>query len=1472
MSAPATLSFFQRLYSLALLALACPALLLFVVVPLSVPMQLLLGCSMMALMLLLNRNRSYAVTLTMMVMSLAVSTRYLYWRSTETLSFGNGVEAFLGIGLYLAELYAWLILALGYFQSILPLRRPIQPLPDDVALWPTVDVYIPTYNESLSVVQDTVLAALNLDYPADKLRVYLLDDGRRPEFGAFAAAAGAGYITRSDNAHAKAGNLNNALRKTGGELICIFDCDHITTRAFLQATVGLFLKDSRLALVQTPHHFYSPDPFERNLATGRDVPNEGELFYGPVQQGNDYWNAAFFCGSCAVIRRSALEETNGFAVETVTEDAHTALKLQRKGWNTAFIAVPLAAGLATERLSLHIGQRMRWARGMTQILRRDNPLLGRGLTLPQRLCYLNAMLHFQFALPRIIFLTAPISYLLLGQNIIASSAPAIFAYALPHLVHSITTNARIHGRHRHSFWGEIYETALAFHLLKPTLATLLDPTRGKFNVTDKGGLLDRSFFDIRLVKPHILTACVLVFSIAVGLVRHYWIDWFPSDFNVLMLNIAWANFSLVTLLAAIAVAREKRQVRTTTRLEVQLPATLCFSNGRTLQGVTRDISMGGLRLTVSGTDQPLSKEVEAIELQCGERTVVLPVELRGAEAQQIRLRFRSLNIPQRRELVRLVMGRADAWLHNSPVKSDQPLKSLGGVLKNVLALTKTPLDNTPVESPQNRVALPDERDIMPKIQRGATSVAQLGALLALALAGTGLWSAESQAQTLALPPLTGTARAPGPGGLPANLDGTVEVVRFDRMGVRDRLTLRGPHAEAGLPFSISRQQVVSEARLDLHVQYGEQLPEGAWLEVLLNGERLTELELASGKAVDTFMELPVNPLLLLPHNRLNLKLRTDAKRCENPADSPLAVTLAKDSGFSLVLNRLPLDNDLSLLPAPFFDEAQMNALRLPMVLPSVPDDGVLRSAAIVASHFGALAAYRGAEFPVLLDELPMGNAVVFLPAGATVAGLTAPVPDGPSLSIVDNPRDPPAKLLLVGGDTPDALRDAATALALQREWPKGASLRVTPVANPPRQPYDAPRWLPSDRPARFAELGDATLSSDSLAPETMSVTFHAAPDTFVWNGANIPMRIRYRFPEGDWFDATRSHLNLSLNGRYLTSVPVLRPGVFEKIKNHFGFQTRQEDALVEIPTYLIFGNNQLDFYFDIRHKPDPTCALELPKNALSFIDGDSVIDLTHTRHFAEQPNLAFFAGSGFPFTRLADLAETAVVLPSAPAPGELEAMLGLLGRFGRATGYPAVRVEVLRGDAHLDSVRHRDLLLIGRLDGRLNLPALLEGTPFRIEGAQVRIAPPTLVERLRTLVVQGDWTREDDEADRYLSGYEQFRGLLGRRSPYDPSRVMVLALAAEEQWLPRLVAGLSLPQVNAHVRGDLVFFENGERVGGFRVGSPFAYGELPWPIHVRWLLSERPLLLVLFLGLSTLLISAGLYPLLRARAIRRLSQ
>ncbi|QJF15620.1 UDP-forming cellulose synthase catalytic subunit [Phytobacter diazotrophicus] len=671
------------LYVLLVLAML-PVALLVIITPMDSQKQYIFGLLSIGVLFLMGFSKKRSVSVIMVVMSVLLSTRYMYFRLTQTLHFNSEIETILGMGLFLAEVYVWVMLLLSYLQTVWPLKREIVPLPDDMSQWPTVDVYIPTYNEPLDVVRDTVLAAQCIDYPRDKMNIYLLDDGKRREFAVFAADVGVGYITRNDNNHAKAGNLNHAMKLTQGELITVFDCDHVATRIFLQATVGGFLKDPKLALVQTPHYFYSPDPFERNLSVGRNIPNEGLLFYGPIQQGNDNWNATFFCGSCAVIRRSALEEIGGFAVETVTEDAHTALKLQRRGWGSAFLDIPLAAGLATERLVLHVIQRTRWARGMTQIFRLDNPLFGRGLTIQQRLCYLSAMLYYQFALPRIAFLTAPLAYLLFNLNIIHSSASLVFAYALPHLFLAIYVNSRMNGRHRYSFWGEIYDLVLAFHIALPTVVTMFFPKRGKFNVTDKGALLDVGYFDFSVVRPHLIIALLLAAGVIAGIVRACAHDYFGVDPRVIALNVGWGLYSLIFLLAAIAVARETRQTRKTIRIDAEIPVLLHHASGVVSRSHTADLSMGGCRI-VAPDDRHLDDEIEEIELLLQSGAILIPVKTIATDEESIRLMFEDIPLARRRELVRVVLSRADAWIH-PPKPQDNPFRSLGTIMRCVFDL------------------------------------------------------------------------------------------------------------------------------------------------------------------------------------------------------------------------------------------------------------------------------------------------------------------------------------------------------------------------------------------------------------------------------------------------------------------------------------------------------------------------------------------------------------------------------------------------------------------------------------------------------------------------------------------------------------------------------------------------------------------------------------------------------------------
>ena len=648
-------------------------------VPLDLQGQILFSLGSFGAALLLSKTPGRLSTLAMIVLSISASSRYIYWRFTDTIGFTHWMDAALGYGLVLAELYAFAVLLIGYFQTAWPLQRRPVPMPTDVSTWPSVDVFIPTYNEPLEVVRQTVFSAMSLDWPKDRLHVYVLDDGRRTEFREFCEELGVGYLIRDNNHHAKAGNINAALQVTHSEYIAIFDCDHIPTRSFLQVCMGWFFKDTNLVMLQTPHVFFSPDPFERNLDTFHRMPNEGELFYGIVQDGNDLWNASFFCGSCAIIRRKELLEVGGIAVETVTEDAHTALKLSRLGYNTAYLEVPQAAGLATESLSGHVGQRIRWARGMAQIARTDNPLFGKGLHFGQRLCYLNAMLHFFYGLPRLVFLTAPLAYLLFGAQVFQASALMITAYALPHLAHASVTNSRIQGRFRYSFWNEVYESVLAWYIMRPVLVAAINPKLGKFNVTAKGGVIEKAYFDWTIARPYVVLLVINLIGMAVGFWKLLSSD--GDETTTLVINMVWTVYNIILLGASVAVASETRQVRGTPRVAASLPAVIRFDNGRTLVCKTEDFSQHGLGLAVPpDVDIPMGSSL-SVSLFRSDEEGVFPAIVTFSGKGRLGVKFDNLSLHQQAELASLTFARADAWIATwGTSQRDKPLRSLKSVI------------------------------------------------------------------------------------------------------------------------------------------------------------------------------------------------------------------------------------------------------------------------------------------------------------------------------------------------------------------------------------------------------------------------------------------------------------------------------------------------------------------------------------------------------------------------------------------------------------------------------------------------------------------------------------------------------------------------------------------------------------------------------------------------------------------------
>ena len=632
----------------------------------------------------------------MVWLSLVTTMRYLYYRLSYTLNFDGWINSIACLTLLGAELFAICTLVLAYFQTLkIKERKPIDISTIPQNEWFDVDIYIPTYNEDVEIVRKTALAALACDYAPGKKKVYVIDDGRpekykqdapryetfrvrREELQQMCDELGCIHMGRDNNDHAKAGNINTAFHKTDGDLVLILDCDHIPSRQFLLHTVGFFY-DPKVSFVQTPHWFYNPDPFERNLLTNGKITVGNEQFYKVLHKGKDFWNASFFCGSAAVIRKTHALEVGGIAVETVTEDCHTALRLHSKGYKSVYYDKIMVAGLAPDTFSAYVGQQVRWARGMAQILRIENPLFNPKLNLnfAQRICYLSATSHFLYGFPRLIYAIIPTLFLLFGINPIQGLGLETLAYALPHILLSLATNHIIYKHVRFSFWNEIFEFVMSFQAGWVTLLALINPKMGSFNVTDKGINVTKRTFDWTSMRGLIIVTLLVVSSL---LAVPYWLLLRPEDTEAVLVNTLWSGFNLILLSAALLVGFEQPQIRSAHRLQRQLPVAIS-SDEQNIAGRTINISETGALISLKSWSN-LPDEVQ-IEVRGDFRAsvvltarVVRVTPINETETH-LGLDFINLNRAQLDDLSLVMYSDVNEWYSQNRENADKPIASLG---------------------------------------------------------------------------------------------------------------------------------------------------------------------------------------------------------------------------------------------------------------------------------------------------------------------------------------------------------------------------------------------------------------------------------------------------------------------------------------------------------------------------------------------------------------------------------------------------------------------------------------------------------------------------------------------------------------------------------------------------------------------------------------------------------------------------
>mgnify|MGYP002779262462 CR=1 FL=1 len=475
---------------------------------------------------------------------------YIGWRWTETL---NLDAPWFSIPLALAETWG-LLTAIFLTFTVWRLNHRVVTTPPRGL---KVDVYITTYDEPLEVIRRTTISAREIRYPH---KTYVLDDGRREEIRAMAQDLGVEYITRENNAHAKAGNLNNALSHTSGDFILQMDADHAPLPHILDRLLGFF-GDPRVAFVQTPQDFYNTDSFTSDVnEEAQRVWEEQRLFFSVVQPGKDAWNSAFFCGSCAVIRREALNEIGGFSVKSVTEDIETSLILHSRGWKSVYHGESLAFGLAaTSAAAFHI-QHGRWARGGMQVLRKFNPITYPGLSPAQRIGYFFSLTGYVAGLQKMIFYSAPIIFFLTGVLPIRAIDSEFLVRFVPYLVLSVAL-VEILSRGLGFTWiSERYQMA-KFWTYTSSLPTFFTNRRLQFRVTPKGP----THVPFGTYAPQLILMVLTVVSVywATFAYQLGWVDYPVPGWRSLafQLNFLWGavNFFLAAFVVRLSIKLQQQR-------------------------------------------------------------------------------------------------------------------------------------------------------------------------------------------------------------------------------------------------------------------------------------------------------------------------------------------------------------------------------------------------------------------------------------------------------------------------------------------------------------------------------------------------------------------------------------------------------------------------------------------------------------------------------------------------------------------------------------------------------------------------------------------------------------------------------------------------------------------------------------------------------------------------------------------------
>lgn len=688
------------------------------------------------------------------------------------------------------------------------------------------------------------------------------------------------------------------------------------------------------------------------------------------------------------------------------------------------------------------------------------------------------------------------------------------------------------------------------------------------------------------------------------------------------------------------------------------------------------------------------------------------------------------------------------------------------------------------------------------------------------------------------------------------------------------MVLRGSNPNGNIEFGMRSDEVVSKALLNLtYTPSPSLLPVTSQLKVYLNDELMGVLPVTKeqlGQKVTA--QVAVDPLYITDFNRVRLEFIGHYRDvCENPANTTVWLDVARNSTLDLTYQSLKVRNDLSHFPVPFFDSRDNRPLNLPMVFASSPSLQKQQAAGIIASWFGAKAGWRGQTFPVLYNSLPDRNAIVFATNDNRPDFLRDHPPvKAPTVEMIDHPTNPYMKLLVVFGRDDKDLLQAAQGISSGNILFRGDSVTVNEVKPLlARVPYDAPNWVRTDRPVSFGELKtyEQQLQSTGLEPASINLSLNLPPDLYLMRSTGIDMDLKYRYTMPSVKDSSR--MDISLNNQFLQSFSLDSTQDVNKLMLRLpilqGLLDGKND--VSIPALRLGAMNQLRFDFQYMN-PMPggsvdNCVTFQPVQNHVVIGDDSTIDFSHYYHFLPMPDLRTFANAGFPFTRMADLSDTVIVMPKTPSEAQVSTLLNAVGVIGGQTGLAGAKMTIVDEGGQIQD-KDADLLLIGSIPQKLKDDKHID---LLVDATQSWVKTPLRHNELPSIYLDADDRQASVQTGITSSG--PMAAIVGFESPYHNQRSVVALLADSASGYDLLNNALNDSGKRAAMFGSVsVIRESG--VSSLRVGDIYYVGHLPWFERVWFALSNHPVLLAIFAAISIVLLAWVLWRMLRIISRRRL--